>query len=108
MFKLFKENDLSTIDVSGNAKFDPNSVNASDATAACAQMFSTIVCSLRKEVKIPMESNESFLNDVVERAVNNSHQPQVTSLARIVASVINKWKEGIDMKNAIFIWHYFN
>lgn len=105
MFKLFKENDLLTIGVSDNAKFDANSVNASDATAACTQIFSTIVCSLRKEVKIPMESNELFLNDVVERAVNNSHQPQVTSLARIVASVINKWKDGIDMKNSLFIRH---
>jgi DNA repair/transcription protein MET18/MMS19 len=91
---LFKENDLSIVEVSDKSEFNPLSPNSAEALVACTQLFSTIVCSLRKDVKIPVESTELFLDEMVGKALKASNQAQVTSLSRIVASVINKWKDG--------------
>ena len=94
MFQLLGDNDLSTEKVVHNPKFNKTTEDSPEVRSAITQIFSTIVCSIRKGVALPVKSTESFLDDLVERIMNNSNLNQVTSLSRVVASVINKWKEG--------------
>lgn len=85
---------MATLKITSKLDPGPPSSNATQALAACTQIFSTIVCSIRKDVELPVDTIEVFLDDVIRRALKASSQAQVTGLARVVASVINKWKDG--------------
>jgi hypothetical protein len=94
MFKLFKENDLSDLEISSNEVFCPLSAEAPEAQAVCTEIFSTVISALRKDVVLPNDSTESFLNQIIGEALKSTNQAQVVSLSRTVASIINKWKDG--------------
>lgn len=42
---------------------------------------------------MPIQSNESFLDDIVTEALKSTHEKQILAFSRIIASVINKWKD---------------
>lgn len=94
MFKLFKEGDLLNYNIPPNHSFRPLSAVAPEAQAACTQIFSTVVSALRKDVALPVDSIETFLDEIIGEALKSMNQAQVTSLSRVVASVANKWNEG--------------
>lgn len=95
MFKYFKDLDLSHLGLTATPGFCPLSAQASNAQAACTQIFATVISSFRKNVSMPIESNESFLDDIVAEALRSTHQAQIIAFSRIIASVINKWKDGM-------------
>ena len=94
MFKYFKDNDLSHLGLTATPGFCPLAAQASNAQAACTQLFATVISSFRKNVSMPIESNESFLDNIVGEALKSTHQAQIIAFSRIIASVINKWKDG--------------
>lgn len=102
MFKLFKDNDLAVLQIKSDTKFCPLLADAPDSQAVCTQIFSTIVSTLRKDVILPVESTESFLYDIVGESLKSSNEAQIASLSRITASLINKWKDGIEKKKNYF------
>lgn len=94
MFKLFKDGDLTVLQIKSDTKFCPLSQDAPECQVVCAQIFSTIVSALRKDVALPIESTENFLDYLVAESLNSSSDVQIASLSRITASIINKWKDG--------------
>ncbi|KAI8092106.1 Dos2-interacting transcription regulator of RNA-Pol-II-domain-containing protein [Thamnidium elegans] len=98
MFKLFKENDLKVLQIESDAKFCPLSSDAPECQAVCTQIFSTIISTLRKDVALPIESTESFLDYLVAESLKSSNEAQIASLSRITASIINKWKDDDSFK----------
>ena len=52
-----------------------------------------MIASFRKSATLPIQSNESFLDDIVGEALKSTHDKQILAFSRIVASVINKWKD---------------
>lgn len=110
MFRLFKDGDLSVLQIESDTKFCPLSQDAPECQAVCTQIFSTIVSALRKDVALPAESTETFLDYMVTESVNSSSHVQIASLSRIVASIINKWKDGkklISLNSDFFFLHAF-
>ncbi|CAO0790536.1 unnamed protein product [Mucor circinelloides] len=92
-FRYFKEKDLDTLGLKATPNFCPLSAQASKAQAACTQLFATVVASLRKNATVPIQSNESFLDDIVSEALKSTHEKQILAFSRIIASIINKWKD---------------
>lgn len=101
MFKLFKEGDLQILDIHSGATFCPLLANAPESQIPCTQIFGTMICAIRKDVLLPIESTELFLNELVEEALKSQNETQVISLARIIASIINKWKDGKNIKQQL-------
>ncbi|EPB91135.1 hypothetical protein HMPREF1544_02015 [Mucor circinelloides 1006PhL] len=92
-FRYFKEKDLDTLGLKATPNFCPLSAQASKAQAACTQLFATVVASLRKNATVPIQSNESFLDNIVSEALKSTHEKQILAFSRIIASIINKWKD---------------
>lgn len=42
---------------------------------------------------MPIQSNESFLDNIVSEALTSTHEKQILAFSRIIASIINKWKD---------------
>lgn len=94
MFKLFKDGNLEVLKSSSSARFCPLLAGAPESQTLCTQIFSTMISVLRKDVILPVESTQSFLDEIVSEALKSQNQAQVTSLSRIIASITNKWKDG--------------
>ncbi|KAL7335341.1 hypothetical protein PS15p_200831 [Mucor circinelloides] len=92
-FRYFKEKDLDALGLKATPNFCPLSAQASKAQAACTQLFATVVASLRKNATMPIQSNESFLDNIVSEALTSTHEKQILAFSRIIASIINKWKD---------------
>jgi hypothetical protein len=93
-FKYFREANLDDLGLNATPDFCPLSANASENQAACTQIFATVVGVLRKDVCLPIISSETFLDEMVGEALKSNCQAQIVSFSRIIASVINKWKDG--------------
>lgn len=94
IFKYFKEAILTDIGLNATSNFCPLSAKATENQAACTQIFATVIGVLRKDVSMPIVSSESFLDEIIGEALKSTCQAQVVSFLRIVASIINKWKDG--------------
>lgn len=57
-------------------------------------MFAAIICSLRKDVVLPVTNIEDYLNDLVTLALSTTHPIQIICAARIIGSLVNKWKDS--------------
>ncbi|RCH99505.1 hypothetical protein CU098_002625, partial [Rhizopus stolonifer] len=88
-FKHFKQENLFD-----KTDFCPLSSNAPEAQAACTQLFATIISSMRKDTSLPTESNQAFLDPMIEEALKSTFQTQIIAFCRIIASVINKWTQA--------------
>ncbi|KAG2213941.1 hypothetical protein INT47_001210 [Mucor saturninus] len=93
MFKIFKEGNLQILDIHSGATFCPLLANAPESQIPCTQIFGTMICALRKDVVLPIQSTESFLDELVGEALKSQNETQVISLSRMIASIINKWKD---------------
>ncbi|KAI9256906.1 Dos2-interacting transcription regulator of RNA-Pol-II-domain-containing protein [Sporodiniella umbellata] len=79
---------LTGVSVSHFRPLDPDSAESIQRTVC---LFSALVCSLRREVALPVLSMEDYLNELVTLAL---HSPvQTTSVSRMVGSLINQWKQ---------------
>ncbi|CAO3632451.1 unnamed protein product [Mucor fragilis] len=92
-FRYFKDLDLAPLCLQATPAFCPLSAQASKAQAACTQLFATVIASFRKNAALPIQSNEAFLDDIVGEALKSTHEKQILAFSRIIASVINKWKD---------------
>ncbi|KAL9549495.1 hypothetical protein MBANPS3_005181 [Mucor bainieri] len=92
-FRYFKDLDLTPLGLKTASTFRPLSAQASEAQAACTQLFATVIASFRKSVVLPIQSNQSFLDDIVGEALGSMHEKQLLAFSRIIASIINKWKD---------------
>ncbi|KAI8971461.1 Dos2-interacting transcription regulator of RNA-Pol-II-domain-containing protein [Mycotypha africana] len=99
-FRLFVDGQLSEFDIatSSDVEFKPlNSASSkilnSQQKSTC-RFFAAIICSLRKDVALPVTGLEGFLNDLIAVALESDNQVQLTSVARMIGSLINKWKNN--------------
>lgn len=42
---------------------------------------------------MPIQSNELFLDNIVSEALKSTHEKQILAFSRVIASIINKWKD---------------
>ncbi|KAI8387304.1 Dos2-interacting transcription regulator of RNA-Pol-II-domain-containing protein [Blakeslea trispora] len=74
--------------------FKPFNVDASDEQQETCQLFSALVCSLRRDVELPVPSLEDYLNELVSFALNATKLSQATYASRMIGSLLNKWKNS--------------
>ncbi|CAO3642299.1 unnamed protein product [Mucor fragilis] len=56
----------------------------------------TIVCSLRKDVGLPISSSiEDYLNEMVTLALGATNPIQIACASRVIGSIINKWRDNL-------------
>jgi DNA repair/transcription protein MET18/MMS19 len=91
LFKSFIQSDLSDL-LHVEGQFKPLNPSSPEAQQKTVCLFAAIICSLRKDVVLPISSMEDYLNEMVTLAL--SSPIQVTSVSRMIGSLINKWKDG--------------
>ncbi|KAI8092187.1 Dos2-interacting transcription regulator of RNA-Pol-II-domain-containing protein [Gilbertella persicaria] len=95
MFRLFVNGQLPEIGVTQTTLFNPlDGTCTSNEQKETCRLFSAIVCSLRRDVQLPISSLEDYLNELVTLALSASRQVQVTCASRIIGSCVNKWKNN--------------
>jgi hypothetical protein len=92
IYQLFKHGDVSILDISTTTKFCP--LVAPNNQQASTLLFSVFISTLQKTIK-PDEEEQVFLNETIEQALRSTNPLQLTSFCRCIASVINKWKDGM-------------
>jgi DNA repair/transcription protein MET18/MMS19 len=90
LFKSFIQSDLSDL-LHVEGQFKPLNPSSPEAQQKTVCLFAAIICSLRKDVVLPISSMEDYLNEMVTLAL--SSPIQVTSVSRMIGSLINKWKD---------------
>jgi DNA repair/transcription protein MET18/MMS19 len=105
-FKLFVDGNLSQFNITSNTKFNPLQTSSSDTQKETCQLFAAIVCSLRKDVSLPISSLEDYLNDLITLALSSENESQITSASRIIGSLVNKWKDSKQYTN--YYYMFFN
>ncbi|KAI9028306.1 Dos2-interacting transcription regulator of RNA-Pol-II-domain-containing protein [Phycomyces nitens] len=93
-FNVFIRGDISILKITCSTPFGPFEINSPDAQKATTHLFAAIVNTCRKEVTYPVESLEKFIDNLVNLALGTNHHGQLTSLVRMVGSLINKWKDN--------------
>ncbi|SAM02494.1 hypothetical protein [Absidia glauca] len=102
LFRLFVDGDLTTIGLlSESVEFAPLKSNAPDSQHTTGQLFGAIVSSTRKDVALPVESTETFLNHLVSLALGISNTILLHSIVRVIGSVINKSKSNDSLSDSI-------
>ncbi|CEG83218.1 hypothetical protein RMATCC62417_17178 [Rhizopus microsporus] len=91
IFKSFVQGDLVEF-MHTQGQFKPLDPTAPEGQQRTVQLFSAVICSLRKDVALPVSSMEDFLNTMVTLAL--SSDIQTTSVSRMIGSLINKWKDN--------------
>lgn len=91
IFKSFVQGDLVEF-MHTQGQFKPLDPTAPEGQQRTVQLFSAAICSLRKDVALPVSSMEDFLNTMVTLAL--SSDIQTTSVSRMIGSLINKWKDS--------------
>ncbi|KAI8637654.1 Dos2-interacting transcription regulator of RNA-Pol-II-domain-containing protein [Parasitella parasitica] len=97
-FKLFVEGQLPEFNIPLSAQeYKPldTAATANENQQKTCQLFAAVVCSLRKDVALPISTSiEDYLNDMVTLALNATNTIQITCASRIIGSIINKWKDN--------------
>ncbi|KAI9302458.1 Dos2-interacting transcription regulator of RNA-Pol-II-domain-containing protein [Cunninghamella echinulata] len=91
LFKIFVDGDTSAIGLE-SIEFLPLNAASPDAQHSTILIFAAIVNSARRDVSLPVESIESFLDNLINLALTSSNTILLNSLVRIIGSVINKLK----------------
>ncbi|CAO3612092.1 unnamed protein product [Mucor hiemalis] len=94
IFGLFVDGDLSQFDITSTTKYNPLQASSTEAQKSTSQLFAAFVCALRKDVALPISSLEDYLNEMMTLALSSENDTQITSAARIIGSLINKWKDN--------------
>lgn len=94
MFDIYFKNDLSPLNIQVNASFLPFQQSSSEAQKKTTILFNVAVSQYAKSLQLPIASNEEFLTQVVDIALESSSSHQVTALAQLHASIVNKWADG--------------
>lgn len=103
-FKLFVNGELSEFNIEATAEFKPLQITSSDAQKETCQLFASIVCTLRKDVVLPISSIEDYLNEMVTLVLSSDNKAQITCASRIIGSLINKWKDSKYYVTCFFIF----
>ncbi|GAA5803787.1 Dos2-interacting transcription regulator of RNA-Pol-II-domain-containing protein [Helicostylum pulchrum] len=93
-FKLFVDGQLSEFNINSTAEFKPLQTASPNTQKVTCQLFSAIVCTLRKDVALPISSIEDYLNELMTLALSSDNETQITCASRIIGSLINKWKNS--------------
>jgi DNA repair/transcription protein MET18/MMS19 len=98
-FALFVDGQLPEFKIaSATQEFKPLDTSSSplrsEQQKETCQLFAAILCSLRKDVVLPVANIEDYLNDLVTLALSATHPAQVTCAARIIGSLVNKWRDS--------------
>lgn len=94
IFSLFVDGDLSQFDITSTTKYNPLQASSTEAQKSTSQLFAAFVCALRKDVALPISSLEDYLNEMMTLALSSENDTQIASAARIIGSLINKWKDS--------------
>ncbi|KAI8882460.1 hypothetical protein K501DRAFT_285853 [Backusella circina FSU 941] len=100
VYQLFKNGDVSILDISNptTAQFCP--LVAPNNQQASTLLFSVFISTLRKTVKLEDEEFV-FLDEMIHQALRSTHPLQLASFCRCIASVINKWKDDTALINYV-------
>lgn len=93
-FKLFVDGELSQFNIESTTKYNPLQTSSSESQKETSQLFAAIVCSLRKDVTLPISSLEDYLNELMTLALSSDNESQITSASRMIGSLVNKWKNS--------------
>ncbi|GAN08747.1 MMS19 nucleotide excision repair protein homolog [Mucor ambiguus] len=96
-FKLFVDGQLPEFAITSTHSFKPldTTSDTAEKQQITCQLFAAIVCSLRKDVELPISSSiEDYLNELVTLALSATNPIQITCASRIIGSIINKWKDN--------------
>ncbi|KAI8977927.1 Dos2-interacting transcription regulator of RNA-Pol-II-domain-containing protein [Pilobolus umbonatus] len=93
-FKLFMHGEMSVLDIASRVPFKPTHISSSQEQKKSFQLFSAVICSLRKDVVLPLSNTEDYLNELVTLALTTDNHIQMVSTARMIGSIINKWKDN--------------
>lgn len=96
-FKLFVDGQLPEFAITSTQPFKPldTTSDTAEKQQSTCQLFAAIVCSLRKDVELPISSSiEDYLNELVTLALGATNPIQITCASRVIGSIINKWKDS--------------
>lgn len=97
-FKLFVEGDFSNVPSSFDPEYIKNSTlkifgptDKENKSVDITLMFTAIIGNCSKEVKLPISSISTFLQELIQTAIKTECEIRRLALAKIAASIINKW-----------------
>ncbi|KAI7878974.1 hypothetical protein K492DRAFT_132041 [Lichtheimia hyalospora FSU 10163] len=93
MFKLYLEGDLAQIGISAGA-FQPFQAGSPDTQKDTSPLFAAVVAACRKDMVYPVSSMESFINQLIDIALDTTNESLHTSAVRMIGSIVNKWKDA--------------
>ncbi|KAG2184461.1 hypothetical protein INT43_000370 [Umbelopsis isabellina] len=94
MFDIYFKNDLSSLNIQVNSSFAPFEHSSSEAQKKTTILFNVAVSQYAKNLRLPIGSNEEFLTQLVDIALESSSSHQITALAQLHGSVVNKWTDS--------------
>jgi hypothetical protein len=89
---MYTKGDLSSLAINGESSFKPLESSSSDAQKKTCILFA--VSSYLPSIQLPVTSHEQFLDQLVDVALVSTCSHQVTALAQLHGSIINKWSDG--------------
>lgn len=96
-FKLFVGGQLPEFAITSTQRFSPldTTSDTTEKQQSTCQLFAAIVCSLRKDVGLPISSSiEDYLNEMVTLALGATNPIQIACASRVIGSIINKWRDS--------------
>ncbi|KAI8372565.1 Dos2-interacting transcription regulator of RNA-Pol-II-domain-containing protein [Choanephora cucurbitarum] len=91
-FGLFLHGQSTDFGLDDLTHFKPFDTNTTDEQRETCQLLSALVCSLRRDVELPVASLEDFLNELMTFAF---HAKQAAYASRMIGSLLNKWKDNM-------------
>jgi hypothetical protein len=94
LFDIFSKSDVSSLKIETDIPFRPFDSSSNEAQKKTCTLFSVAVSSYLRTVQLPITSYEEFLHELVNVSLSSSCQLQITSLAQLHGSIVNKWTDG--------------
>ncbi|TPX55830.1 hypothetical protein SpCBS45565_g08489 [Spizellomyces sp. 'palustris'] len=79
----------------GSSSFCPLSAQAPLQETNASLLFAAVICSCRPEVTLAVPSINGFLQDLLARSLDASNEILIESLAKSVASILNKMQDDL-------------
>lgn len=94
LFDIYTKSDLSSLKLETDQTFKPLDASSPDAQKKTCTLFGVAVSSYSRTVQLPIASYDSFLGELVSAALSSLCEVQVTALAQLHGSIVNKWADG--------------
>ncbi|KAG9304984.1 hypothetical protein G9A89_007387 [Geosiphon pyriformis] len=82
-------------------RFQPLSAESEPSQQNLVTLFTAAVSYIRPEVQIPVAKIADFLSKIIKISLTTENKNQHTSLAKLAASIINKWMQEQELKHYV-------